>query len=288
MQYGIYYAYWAKRWDGDFISYVEKVKRLGFDILEVACGAFDRMPLSYFQELRQAAQTAGLRLTGGYGPRPTHNIASPNPAVVKNAFAFYRDIFPKMQAAGIDSLGGALYSFWPVDYGVTPDKAGDLARSTDNMRCLADLAAAHGISLYMEVLNRFEGYLLNETKEAAAYVDAVGRDNVGVMLDTFHMNIEEDSLTDAIRLAGRRLGELHIGEANRRPPRPGRMPWGDIGAALHEIGFDGKVVMEPFVTAGGEVGRDIRLWRDLSDGADEAELDREAARSVAFIRSLFG
>ncbi|MDR0381690.1 MAG: sugar phosphate isomerase/epimerase [Oscillospiraceae bacterium] len=287
MQYGIYYAYWAKHWRGDFIPYAEKVKRLGFDILEVACGAFDQAPLSYFRELRQASQAAGLRLTGGYGPRPEHNLASPDPAVVQNAFDFYRDIFPKLQAAGIDSLGGALYSFWPASGVTAPDRAGDLARSTDNMRRLADLAAEHGISLYMEVLNRFEGYLLNEAKEAAAYADAVGRDNVKVMLDTFHMNIEEDSLPDAIRLTGRRLGELHIGEANRRPPRPGRMPWEAIGAALREIGFDGKVVMEPFVKTGGEVGRDIRLWRDLSDGADTAALDREAARSVAFIRGLF-
>lgn len=287
MKYGIYYAYWEKEWCGDFLPYISKVKRLGFDILEVACGDFQTQPLSYFREMKYRCQENAIELTGGYGPRPEHNISSANPATVRNAYDFYRDIFPKMQVAGIDSIGGAIYSYWPVDYTTEPDKAGDLERSINNMRLLADIAAEYGISLYMEVLNRFEGYLLNVAKEAVQYVAAVGKKNVKVMLDTFHMNIEEDDLIDAIRLAGNHLGELHIGEANRRPPRPGRMPWKEIGQVLQEIGFDGKVVMEPFVTEGGQVGRDIKIWRDLSNNAGTAQLDQEAADSVKYIRDIF-
>lgn len=287
MKYGIYYAYWEKEWGGNFLPYISKAKRLGFDILEVACGDFQSKPLSYFQEIKYHCQENAIQLTGGYGPRPEHNISSANPVTVKNAYDFYRDIFPKMQAAGIDSIGGAIYSYWPVDYTAELDKARDLERSINNMRLLADIAAEYGISLYMEVLNRFEGYLLNVAKEAVQYVAAVGKGNVKIMLDTFHMNIEEDNLSDAIRLAGSQLSELHIGEANRRPPRPGRMPWKEIGRVLQEIGFDGKVVMEPFVTMGGQVGRDIKMWRDLSNNADTAQLDQEAADSVRYIRDTF-
>ncbi len=286
MKFGIYYAYWEKEWGGDFLPYIAKVKKLGFDILEVACGDFHNQPDSSFRALRAAALDNGITLTGGYGPRPEHNLGSPDPAVVNNGLAFYADVFRKMDLADIRSIGGALYSYWPVDYSQDLDKPGDLARSIAGMKQLADMAAAYGITLTMEVLNRFEGYLLNEASEAVAYLHAVNKPNVKVMLDTFHMNIEEDSLTDAILLAGKSLGHLHVGEANRKPPRPGRMPWAEIAAALQVIGYDGNVVMEPFVTMGGQVGKDIKIWRDLSHGAPLSRLDQDVADSVAFLRKI--
>lgn len=287
MKYGIYYAYWEKEWGGDFIPYVAKVKQLGFDVLEVACGDFHNQPDSYLHALRETAKENDIILTGGYGPRAEHNLASPDPAVVENALAFYSEIFRKMDIADIRSIGGALYSYWPIDYNKELDKDGDLERSIQGMRKLADIARRYGITLNMEVLNRFEGYLINDVREGLAYVRAVDKPNVKLMLDTFHMNIEEDSLIEPILLAGKDLGHVHVGEPNRKPPREGRMPWKEIGVALREIGYDGAVVMEPFVTMGGQVGKDIRIWHDISQGATENDLDRDAAKSVAFLRSAF-
>lgn len=286
MKYGIYYAYWAKEWGGDYIPYIQKVKSLGFDILEVACGDFHNQPDEYFAELRRVAKANDIILTGGYGPRSEHNLSSPDVAIVRNAFSFYQDVFRKMEIADIASLGGALYSYWPIDYNNRLDKAGDLERSINNMKVLADMALDHGITLYMEVLNRFEGYLLNECSEAVSYIEAVNKPNVKMLLDTFHMNIEEDSFAEAIKLAGKYLGELHVGEANRKPPRKGRMPWKDIADSLNEIGFDGNIVMEPFVTMEGQVGRDIRVWRDISKGASMEDLDMDAERSATFLRNI--
>ena len=141
----------------------------------------------------------------------------------------------------------------------------------------------------METLNRFEGYMLNDHNECIKYVKAVNKPNVKVMLDTFHMNIEEDSLTEAIRDSGNLLGHFHIGEANRRCPYPqSRMNWTSIGNALREIGYNEYIVMEPFVRMGGQVGHDVSLWRDLSHGADDNQLDADAAYSVNYIRSIIG
>jgi len=289
MKYGIYYAYWEKEWGGQFVPYVEKCKRLGFDVLEVACGAFHLENDQFFKELGAAAKDNGMILTGGYGPRPEHNLASKDEAAVEKAFGFYADIFRKMEIAGIDRIGGALYSYWPVDFSAPMDKEGDTARSIARMQRLADMAADHGIMLGMESLNRFEGYMINESYEAIDYVKAVNKPNVKVMLDTFHMNIEEDSIIEAIRKAGPLLGHFHVGEANRRCPGPGgRFDWAEIGNVLKEIDYDGYVVMEPFVTMGGQVGKDISIWRDLSHGATEAQLDQDAADSVAYLRKVMG
>ncbi|MCI7020624.1 MAG: sugar phosphate isomerase/epimerase [Clostridiales bacterium] len=289
MKYGIYYAYWEKEWGGQFLPYVEKCKRLGFDVLEVACGAFYQENDQFFRDLRSAAEDNGMLLSGGYGPRPEHNLASTDETAVEKAFAFYADMFRKMELAGIDRIGGALYSYWPVNFSAPMDKPGDTARSIKRMQHLADMAADHGITLGMESLNRFEGYMINECYECVSYVKAVDRPNVKVMLDTFHMNIEEDSIPNAIREAGALLGHFHVGEANRRCPRPGgRFDWAEIGKALADIHYDGYIVMEPFVTMGGQVGKDISIWRDLSHGATEAELDQDAADSVRFLRSVIG
>ena len=287
MKYGIYYAYWEKEWGGNFVPYTEKCARLGFDILEVACGAFDREDDRFFRELAAAAKANGLRLTGGYGPRKGHDLAGTDPAQVEAAFRFYADMFRKMELAGIDRLGGALYSYWPAQCTPETDKAADTDRSVARMQRLADLAADHGITLCMEALNRFEGYMINTADECLAYVRAVNRPNVKVMLDTFHMNIEEDSLTDAIRKSGPLLGHFHVGEANRRCPGPnGRFDWAAIGRALRSIGYAGGVVMEPFVRMGGQVGRDVSLWRDLSGGASNEHLDQDAATSLTWLRSV--
>lgn len=289
MKYGIYYAYWEKEWGGNFVPYTEKCARLGFDILEVACGAFDREDDRFFRELAAAAKANGLRLTGGYGPRKGHDLAGTDPAQVEAAFRFYADMFRKMELAGIDRLGGALYSYWPAQCTPETDKAADTDRSVARMQRLADLAADHGITLCMEALNRFEGYMINTADECLAYVRAVNRPNVKVMLDTFHMNIEEDSLTDAIRKSGLLLGHFHVGEANRRCPGPnGRFDWAAIGRALRSIGYAGDVVMEPFVRMGGQVGRDVSLWRDLSGGASNEQLDQDAATSLTWLRSVMG
>ena len=176
-----------------------------------------------------------------------------------------------------------------MDFSKKFDKHADTERSIKRMSQLADIASNHGITLCMETLNRFEGYMLNDHNECIKYVKAVNKPNVKVMLDTFHMNIEEDSLTEAIRDSGNLLGHFHIGEANRRCPYPqSRMNWTSIGNALREIGYNEYIVMEPFVRMGGQVGHDVSLWRDLSHGADDNQLDADAAYSVNYIRSIIG
>ena len=289
MKYGIYYAYWEKQWGGDYERYPEKVAKLGFDILEISCAGIAGMTDGQINALNRAAAGSGIGLGGNYGPRPDEDITSEDPAIVKNAFEFWRATLEALEKLNIAFVAGALYSYWPVDYSKKIDKAADWERSVSNMKKLAQIAKSHGVTLGMEVLNRFEGYLLNTSEEAVAYVKEVGEPNVKVMLDTFHMNIEEDSMTGAIRTAGGLLGHVHAGEANRRPPRSGgRFDWAEIGRALHEIGYDGAIVMEPFVIKGGQVGGDIKVWRDLVPDTSEEALDRDAAASVKFLRETLG
>ena len=287
MKYGIYYAYWEQEWASDYIPYIEKVAKLGFDFLEIACTPINGYTDRQLKDIRQAAKDNGIFLTAGHGPAPSQNLASADPAVVRNAKEFFTTLLKNLEKLDIHTIGGGIYSYWPVDYSKPIDKAGDWARSVENVREIGRIAGDCGVDYCLEVLNRFEGYLLNTAEEGVQFVKEVGLPSVKVMLDTFHMNIEEDSMGDAIRSAKGLLGHFHTGEANRRVPGRGRMPWREIGNALQDIGYDGLVCMEPFVRMGGQVGSDIKVWRDISRGASIEQLDREAAESVAFERYIF-
>lgn len=289
MKYGIYFAYWEKEWQGDYKKYIDKMAKLGFDILEISCGAFRTAYTTDEQllELKKYAEDKNIMLTAGYGPGPEENPGAADPKVQENTVAFYRETLRKLHILGIHTLGGGLYSYWPVDYTRPVDKEGDWERSVQTMKKIARYAEEYDVTLGMECLNRFEGYLLNTCEEALAYVDAVGSSHVKVMLDTFHMNVEEDNPGAAIRQAGSRLGHFHIGERNRQVPGRGTMPWAEIGQALRDIGYQGAVVMEPFVMPGGRVGSDIKVWRNVVPDCSEEALDRDVKQSLQFVKHVF-
>ena len=81
---------------------------------------------------------------------------------------------------------------------------------------------------------------------------------------------------------GKRLRQVHLGETDRKPPGLGRQPWKEIKGALDDIGFDGSMVMEPFIMPGGQVGRDVGVWRTLIPNPD---LDGLAAAAQRFVRA---
>ncbi len=287
MDYGIYFAYWEKNWDVDQKAYIRKVKDLGFDILEISCAMLKNISDGELSEMRKMAADAGIKLTAGYGPGPEENLGSADEAVQRHAISFYTDILKKLEKLDIHTIGGGIYSYWPVDYTKPIDKQGDWERSVRNVRTVGKIAGECGVDYCLETLNRFEGYLINTCAECRQFVEEVDVPSVKIMLDTFHMNIEEDNLTEAILLAGDKLGHFHVGENNRRVPGKGFLPWQEIGCALRAIGYDKAVVMEPFVIGGGRVGNDIKIWRDLSKGATIEQLDQDAKDSVSYLRFVF-
>jgi len=286
MKFGTIYSYWGSEWKCDYPKTAQKVKNAGCDILEVGASHLLKMSKKELSALKASSEDLGLILTSNIGPSKDQDMASPDPNVRKNGLNSLIDILKAMEKIGSSSLVGAMYSFWPCDF-LYIDKKAAWETSIANMKKLAHVAEDLGICLCLEVLNRFETYIMTDCSEAVDYCGYVGSPNVKILLDTFHMNIEEDNIPDAIRLAGSLLGHLHVGEANRKLPGQGSMDWKEIAKALHDIGYDGNVVMEPFLLTGGAIGKDIKVWRDLSGGADEAKLDLMLKEAVSFLRTSF-
>lgn len=287
MKFGTYFAYWEKEWDADYAAYCKKVSDLGFDILEVAAGGLAGKTDAELYEIRQAARDNGIEITSCIGLPPQYNTSSEDETIRRAGVEYLKRIMDAMYKVDSHILGGIIYAYWPCDYSKPIHKARAWEAAVKSMREAADTAKSLEITLVMETVNRFEQYIINSAAEAVRFVQEIEAENAKVMLDCFHMNIEEDFLGDAIRQTGNYLGHFHIGEANRKVPGQGHMPWAEMGDALRDIGYEAAVVMEPFVKEGGTVGSDIKVWRDLSNGADERQMDEAIRESLQFVKKQF-
>jgi D-psicose/D-tagatose/L-ribulose 3-epimerase len=279
---GIHFGYWTQHWDSEPIQFVKRAQKYGFDILEVNAPKITRMSDTERDALKGAAVDAGLGLTYSIGMTADMDLASEDAATRKKGVAFLQDVARTMKHMDGTVMAGVNYSSWPRKLLPGEDKQVLTDRAVEGVREAIKAAEDCGVLFCVEVVNRFEQFIMNTAAEGIAFAERVGSPNCKIHLDTFHMNIEEDSIGGAIVEAGAWLGHFHLGEPNRRPPGRGRMPWPEIFGALREINYQGALVMEPFLIPGGEVGRDIAVYRYLP-GSDD--LDGEAASSVQFVRS---
>ena len=286
MKFGTLYAYWTKDWSGDYMYYAKKAADLGFDILEISAASLLDMSDGEIDALKALSKDLGIEISSNIGPPKRCDVASLDPGVRKTGIEFLTNIMKRMDRLDSRVLVGVMYTYWPDDFSDL-DKPARWARGVESIKELGKAAQDLDVTMCLEVVNRFETAVLNTAEEGVRFCKEVDNPNVKLLLDTFHMNIEEDNLPDAIREAGSLLGALHVGEGNRKVPGQGHLPWAEMGAALREINFTGGVVMEPFVLEGGKVGSDIKVWRDLSRGASPDEMDRQIKEGLSFLRSNF-
>lgn len=286
MKYGTLYAYWTHEWSCNYFEIADKCKKAGFDVMEIGAGHLVDMSDTEISKLRDYCKELGLEISCNLGPPKSKDISSKDPEIRAAGVKFLIDILHQMDKLGSKVLIGAYFNAWPADF-IDVDKEAMWNRSVTEMKKVAAVADELGIDLCLEVLNRFETPLINDCDEGIKYCNEVGHKSCKLLLDTFHMNIEEDNLPDAFRKAGKLLGHVHVGESNRKVPGMGHLPWAELGEALREIGYDGYVVMEPFMKPGGAVAADIKVYRDLSGNADEETMDKMIADSLVFLKKNF-
>lgn len=290
MKYGICYCYWSKDWEGsDYPKYIERARRCGFDALEIFYGRTLTMPQSEVDDILAAcrANDVEIYVSGGFGPE--YDLASFDESVRQAGVQNSITLLKAMARIGAKNFSGINYAPW-CKFDTAFEKAKATEMAAKSLREIGKACADYDFSWNMEVVNRFEGYLLNIADEAIALCDMVDSPHINILLDTFHGMIEEDDLAEAIRKVGKaRLGHYHMGSNNRRPPRPGFLPWQDIVNALKDIGYDRCVSFEPLVRTGGTVALEGgNVWRPmLADNDDEAALDREIIQAREFIQGKF-
>ena len=199
---GIFMNFWEKNWAADHKKYIRKAADIGFDILEFQAQPLLEMTDDHIRELKKEADDVGIELTYSLGLDRRYDVSSLDENVRKGGVKYLQDIVRKMNVGGGTLLSGVSYAGWGV-----PDNMGDSKKpywdqSIKSMKEIIKVAEDCGVTYCVEAVNRFETCLINTAKEALDYVAEVDSKNIGVLLDTYHMNIEVDSIGDAIRLVG--------------------------------------------------------------------------------------
>jgi len=263
--------------DGDVLPLAERASRLGFEVLEVC---IEDPALVSAEALAEARERTGVALSvcGAFGP--DRDFANREAGPRENAAAYLDRLVELAAACGSPHVCGPMYSAVGKAHPHDPDeRQREWDRAVEGIRGAAQRAARHDVRLAIEPLNRYETDMVNTTEQALALCANVGEENVGVLLDTYHLNIEEKSVGDALRAAGPRLFHVHACENDRGTPGSGHVPWEEVFAALRDVGYDRHVVIESFTPAVVEIARAVSLWRPL-----DAEGDELAAAGLAFLR----
>jgi D-psicose/D-tagatose/L-ribulose 3-epimerase len=278
MDFGAITFIWKNPFTGADLGLVDRVAGLGFDVIEVAVedvGLFDP------EALHEALDAAGIRavLTGFC--TPTRDVSSEDEAVRTAGVDYVKGCVDLAVKAGSPIVAGPLnHAVYSARMLPPDERSREFDRAARGLREAAEYAGERGISLALEPLNRWETDMLNTAAQGVAMCDAVGLDNVGLLLDTFHMNIEEQHVGDAIRGAGDRVFHVHGSENDRGVPGSGHVPWAEVAQALHDISYDGAVCLESFEPG---MAAACSIWRSFFDDPDEF-----ARAGLAHLRATFG
>ncbi|MEE0410095.1 MAG: sugar phosphate isomerase/epimerase, partial [Clostridia bacterium] len=273
---GIFMNFWEKNWAADHKKYIKKASDIGFDVLEFQAQPLLEMSNDHMKDLAKYAEECGIELTYSLGLDRNYDVSSLDEKVRLGGVDYLQRIVERIGFMGGTLLSGVSYAGWGVPDNFLDDKRPYWDQSIKSMREIIKTAEDNGVTYCVEAVNRFETCLINTAAEALAYVAEIDSPNIGVLLDTYHMNIEENNIGDAIRLVGDKLTSFHTGENNRTAPGRGHLDWDEIFGALADINYKNRIVSEPFIMQGGEVGRDIHVYRDLIDNPTEARIDEEA------------
>lgn len=279
-------------YENDVLSAMELVRRTGCESFNIPLGCILPMDASKRREVAQRAKALDLELSITGSMTGETDIASDDAAIRDAGVEFGKRALQACYDIGAAEWGGVNYQAWRgmPQYDLTVDaKARIRAQSLDAIRKILPTAEDLGVNYCLELVNRFEGFLLNTAEEGLSYVLEADSPRAMIILDTFHMNIEEDSMLDAMDLvqnAGK-LANFHVGEANRRIPGTGRtgMDWGGIFSNLRAHGYAGCVLMEPFVRMDLPSSKNTCSWRNLTKNTTLEEYMKDVETGYRFIRA---
>ncbi len=266
-RFGVDSFIWAENFTEKDVWIVEKAKSLGFEYLDLAIAHPETFPVA--QVKAEIDRTGIIPVTSTTLGRDT-NLVSPDPAVRRKGVESLKLLVDINYTLGSAILGGVNYAGWGCLTG-KPATDDEWKWSTDAMREVADYAAGKGgLILAVEAVNRFETHLINTAEQAVRYCAMVGRPNVKVHLDCFHMNIEEMDFADAVAACGKEhLGYVHVNESNRGIPGTGLVRWREFFAALKKVGYFGPLVIESFDPNFEELSKNCAIWRRFTDTGEE-------------------
>ena len=269
MKFGMNLLLWTGAMNDDMIPVVASLKEMGYDGVEVPV---IEDYIDHYPQWGSRLQEMGLECTAVTVRGEEDNPISSDPAIRALGVENNKRALDNAAAAGAIRLVGPYHSALGVFSGQGPTED-EWKWGVDSMRQVAEHAETVGITLGVEALNRFETYLLNTHADSARFVREVNHPNARMMYDTFHANIEEKDIAQAIRDCHDVCALVHISENDRSTPGSGNVDWDTNFNTLKEVGYDGWMVVEAFGLALPELVAATKIWRRMYESEEQLASD---------------
>ncbi len=259
MKYGMNLLLWTAGVTEEHFPLLTSLKGMGYDGVELPMFDFD---VNQYKKIGAELQNAGLESTAVTVCTADQNPISSDAAVRAAGLARLKQAIDCCAAAGATQLCGPIHSALGEfsGKGRTED---EWNRAKDILSQAGDYAKANNVTLVVEYLNRFECYFLNCAADAAQFCRELGHSHVKTMYDSFHANIEEKSITQAVKACADQLVHVHISENDRSTPGDGGINWDETFRALKNVKYDGWLMIEAFGLALPELAAATRIWRRM-------------------------
>lgn len=278
--FGVSTWLWTSPFTSETVSLFPKIKTMGYDAVEIPVEYPEKINA---KEVKGALDANGLKaiVCGAFGP--TRDLTHDDPAVHENCFAYIRECLDFCNAWDAKFFAGPMYSAVGKARMVSPEQRKvEWSRAVTNIHKASVLAHDRGLAIALEPLNRFESDLINTAEDVLRLVHEVSHPAAKVMLDGFHMAIEERNLEQAVTLAGDLLIHVQVSENYRGTPGTGQTQWDSLKRGLKNIHYQGAISIESFTPEIQELAGAVCIWKNLADNQDAFAQD-----GLHFLKKLF-
>ncbi|MBM80956.1 MAG: isomerase [Planctomycetaceae bacterium] len=276
MKYGMNMLLWTTDVTEEHFGLLGQIKGWGYDGVEVPIFDTD---LPKYEKLAAKLDEVGLERTAVTISTNEANPISPDPAIRQAAIDNLSKVVDVCHALSVDKLCGPFHSALGEFSGSGPTEE-EWNHGIESLRVVADHAKDKNVTLVCEYLNRFECYFINCAADASRFIRDVDHPNVRMMYDTFHANIEEKNIADAIRVCKDETVHVHISENDRATPGEGNVDWETNFNTLKEVGYDGWMVVEAFGLALPDLAAATKIWRRMYPSEEHL-----ATKALEFMKS---
>ena len=267
IRFGVSTWLWTSPFNTESISLFPKIKEMGFDVVEIPIEDPDLIDI---KKVRAAldAYDLGVVICGAFGV--SRDLTHDDPQYQKISLGYIDSCLNICQQLGARFFSGPMYSAVGKSRQVnTEQRKLEWDRAVINLRKVCGMAEDRGLEIALEPLNRFESDLINTAEDVVRLINDINHKAAKILLDGFHMNIEEPDVEKAIKLAADKLIHFQVSENYRGTPGTGQTRWDDYYRALHSINYQGIVSIESFTPDNKELAGAVHIWRKLVESQDE-------------------
>jgi D-psicose/D-tagatose/L-ribulose 3-epimerase len=271
--------------DAENQALLEKISNIGFDGVEIPSLDGNLNPTKIREDLASLGRIGRdlypVIIGGG---TPETDLSSESSSTRSQGVSYVKKLIDVCREIEGDLVCGPLYSAVGVKKYLSETERSKIVDIVGReFRALGKYAQDRSVRLALEPLCRYDTHLINTVFQGKELVEKIDLENVGLLLDTFHLNIEEKSIENAILHAGEKLFHFHACENDRGPPGTGHIDWQGVKEALDTLNYQRWVAIESFVPDRGQFSSAMNIWRHIAKNQDEI-----AVEGLEFLKDLLG